>query len=504
MTDAFSEFTVEGERASAEFTVEGQTAFADFTVEDAPNIPPEVTITFPAADEVLNAGDFTLTGTALDIDGLLTAVTVNLRDITLAQTWSGTAWTGDDWYIPADYTIPEWELVNVPLAPGHLYRLTALVTDGELNATAEVEFSTAPAIGNNGQVTSGDSYDYNAPASNRPGHRILYGDLRTGKLYGELMPVGTVSWVRTLNESGTASIPIALDTILDDAFEWRQTAIWIEVEGTIRKGIIAQALTSIDLANNRATIVGPGILDYFEHRHINYSHTWTAPAVQIAREVLSVPANSLRVELDDATFGAPVTRSAVWTKQEPVAKFVADLVADSEGFDVVDRYHFADDGSPSAIWTPLRKSGRYTNLTFDLGVNCEHAGGSIDASAKIDKAIAVGAGNDADTPVASLTGYTNGAPFEARSSHSDITDPTILASRAALDLRRGSDVATRPVIRLLPGVDLDWYLGDRVGLRGGHGLYQPAGEYRIVQESTTLDSAQTITALSLAPLTLFE
>ena len=352
------------------------------------------------------------------------------------------------------------------------------------------------------------AYPNPAPPSNESNLRVFYGDLGTGELWGELAPIGATTWTRTLNAAGSASIPIALDVELADEFQWRRTAVWIEEDGELVKGIIAEALTGVDLAQNRGTLTGPGIYSFMSHQHVDHTFDYFDRPSEIARGVLAGPAADIRLEIadDNSTFPGKVARNTEAAKFESVAKVVADLVTEAKGFDFIDRYRRDPDG-PTAIWQPVRKNGQTRSTVFHIGANVEHAGGEIDATSLVDEAIAVGASNDDDTPHIRVNGNSTAAVrFEARTSHSDTSDTNVLRERANLELARGRNVTIRPSVRIHPGALPvgSWELGDLIDLRGGYGIYQPEGRYRIIETSATADKGQTLTTATLAPAEVFD
>lgn len=378
------------------------------------------------------------------------------------------------------------------------------------------EFTTAPAAttatstfdtAHPAPITAG-GYPTPAQPSNPSPLRVFYGSLHTGELWGELPVAGPMTWTRTLSAAGGASIPIALDTELADQFKWRETAVWVEEHGRIQKGIIATALTGIDVAANRATLVGPGLYDYFNWRLVFRTRAFRSPATNIAEYYLRGPAAAIRMGLGaPAETGAQLAVTTEGSKFETVAKVVDDLAASANGFDHIDQYDRDDDGRPFAIWQPVSRTGRIRDVALEIGGNVQHAAGEVDASGTVDRVLAVGAANDDDTPTGLARIDRNAdIPYTLRTAHTDTDDPTILRARADHDLARGSQPAIRPTVRLIPGaLPADtWELGDLVDLRGGYGLYQPAGRYRIVATSTTASKGQTITDVSLAQAELFE
>lgn len=371
----------------------------------------------------------------------------------------------------------------------------------EYNAISTFE-TTAPA-----PPRTNGAYPNPSPASNPPAVRALYGDLATGELYGELPLVGPVNWSRVLNDAGGASLAIPLSFNIDPRFQWRQAVVWIEDDGLIVKGIIATALTGVDLRADRANLIGPGVYSYMSSDHITQTVTHTGTTADIARRLLESPARAIRLQLSrpNDSNATVTTRRIDGHKFEPVAKAVADLADEANGFDFIDTYH-RDQTGPIAVWQPVRKNGQIRSTVFEIGANVEHVSGEIDGSAMIDTALAIGSSNDTDTPSALVSAGRPGVPYTGRSSHTDVTDPTILRARGELELARGAQPITRPKVQLHPGAfpPGSHELGDIIELRGGHGLYQPAGRYRIIQESTTATTGQTLTTATLAPEALYE
>lgn len=495
----------------------GQTIETPFGTTGQPagtGTAPTVTFTYPTPEATLVPYDVPadITGTITDLDGDFSTASFNIRDMTAALEWRNdlSQWVAGSglYFAGIGQPYPNWSLDNIPLNPSSTYRVTVIAIDGAGNDTFATSTFTTAAVPVAVIESSPDVYPHYAPPSTSSPLRILYGNLRTGDLYGELGTVAPTTWTRVLNAAGNLTVTVPLDTVLDPDFEKKQGAIWVVDGTTVRKGGTWDAVTGIDITNNTATLVAVGFWDYFKHRHILSDFAVTDDASTIAAGVMSNAAHSIRLELapNNYPLGA-LTRNYVGWKAEQIAKAVGDLAAQADvGFDHHDRYLMDDTGRPQAVWQPTTNRGRPRGLILELGANCDLASATDDATSYADTVISIGAGNNANTPIniqSDITGLN--VPYEYKRTHSDVTDGTTLTNRGAQDLNRRRQPVNRPHVILDPitGPAFDeWDIGDTVELRGGHGLYDATGDYRIIAETSTADDTIE-TTLTLAPLALF-
>lgn len=394
-----------------------------------------------------------------------------------------------------------------------LFEVRSLDDDGDYSTTAAITVyvgSSDTTVRDTG--TPADTYA-TAPATDF--YRVLYADVQTGIVHGEL-PVTAFSWSEVLNGAGMLRASVVVD--VDDpspaytAANLRpgSTALWVIRDGVILKGGILSAIQSVDLTNNRADLVAEGFFAYFRRRHIRVNVDYEfIDQLQIARNLIELAASDIRVETDSLTSGKLRQRRYRWWSMKPIADAVADLSAVDDGFDFRFAYTWTDNKPTATFTTMYPNTGYDTTTRFDIASNCSVASIELDGTQLGNTAISVGAGDGAETLESVLTDAAGlaGTPiFEDVQTYSSVSKVSTLAEHGADRLKRVAQPIDR--IRLLlyqnqtPGLG-SFQVGDKVTVTGSHGWWSASGTYRIVAYDATVQDGGEAVAVDVVPLKVF-
>lgn len=346
-----------------------------------------------------------------------------------------------------------------------------------------------------------------------PDYRVLISPITDPSAFSAELPFSSLSWTETLSDVGEASVSIPLrgagPAVTPTNFGPGKTCLWVERNGSLRWGGIVWTLDG-SVSSNELNVTAADFHSYARRRTIRTTKTYTAQdQLVIARDLIdtmeAVGGSLGLIQTTEATTsGVNRDRSFAFWERKSFGEAIEQLGAVENGFDW--RYEVAYvAGVPTVEFrTQYPNLGRRTSYIFDLGANVELLSFTMDGSALVNQADAIGVGEGPDTLIATAfdsSALTEYPLYQDVETFSDISVASTLADHAGRAIERGSAAITQYQVRISPDGPPSigsYQVGDIVELRGNYGFLDATGDYRIVQlgygvgsEGETVDATLT-------------
>lgn len=354
------------------------------------------------------------------------------------------------------------------------------------------------------------------------GYRLLYADLLTNTLHGEL-PVESISYSDVLNAPGAirATLPLrphrpdAVATLTEATLAPGRTALYVERDGVVLWGGILWTL-DLDVDANAAVLAGEGFHSYFRRRYVRATLAFAGTdQAHIAKTLVdyaqAVPGGNLGIDTSGITaHGVPRDRTYPAYERANVGEALEQLAAVQGGFDFRYPCDWTGGGISRRLVLSHPATGRRTEHVFALGANVELLSLAIDATTLAFQVDAIGQGEGDDQLLRTAADPSALGTYPLLDdvlSHTDVSVEATLDAHAARRLARGRTPLRLPSLRAhsrtVPALG-SYVVGDVVHVAGSHGLLTVDGDYRITTVAVDVDDtgAEAIT-LTLATLDVF-
>lgn len=346
-------------------------------------------------------------------------------------------------------------------------------------------------------------------------YRVLWADLRTGVLLGEL-PVTAASTTVGLNQAGSfrVSVPLGAPALDPLTLAPLRCSIFIERDGVILPGAGILWRASPNFEGDTLDLTGEGFHSYFRHRVIRHDLIYVAAdQVGIAKNLIDYAQlgfGNIGILTPAQTSGVLRDRTFYAYERKSIGEAVEQLGAVEGGFDWT--YDSAWNGN--AITTTFRMTypptGRRTAFVFEVGTNCQALSMDHDATTMANSVDAMGAGEGNSMLVANRQDTSSLAAYpimEDVASFKDIIELATLDIHAGRRLMRGHLPMVNARISIDPGVEPmigSYGVGDQCRLIAKRGWASVDDTFRIVTQTLNLDeSGGEGVQLDLAPLEMF-
>ena len=334
-------------------------------------------------------------------------------------------------------------------------------------------------------------------------YRVLFQDVLSGVIHGEL-PAEKFSYTNTLNTPGSASVTIGLNPSVarvnrNTIVTGGATAVYIERNSRfVWSGLVWDG--QADFAAGTLELKCEGWLSYFRLRHYHATTAFAqADQADIARALIQHAgqygdgSRLGMIEYGIAKTGVKRDRTYKGSEHKSIGEAVEQLAAVINGFDFSFDTTWRGDDLITTFNVHYPAIGRSRPVTLEQGRNCDITGASIGGKSVITHAFTLGAGDGADQVWASAGGPSKVFPrLESVESFSDIKEYGTLKAKAEERARIGASPIVLPSIELYPdsapGLD-DFDLGDALTVRGGHGLVEIDGMWRITEVSVSVNES---------------
>lgn len=345
-----------------------------------------------------------------------------------------------------------------------------------------------------------------------PDFEVLQIEAKTGNVLGAL-PVTGISSTETLNEAGTCTVGIPLDTADPETLEPGRSALVVTRNGLpVWGGIVWTA--SADLAAGVLTLNAAGWHSYYAARYLAAAKGYSAGADQAQHLRNWLVYANTEGGIGTVTTGLVNTnrpRSRTWAFSEfkNIADAINELADEDQGFDF--EYESFWPGAARTriahrILVAPRLSKTFSSLTH--GVNADVSAVAYDGSRLATRAYAFGA--DLGTGVKPFASATNVLPTPTLSqvvTYADLRSTGELVPKAGALGAAGRQVVATPTLALYPGVYSPgaFRLGAVGTVNVDSGYVRLLEEFVICERKIDVDANGTETVtLSLASKEVFE
>ena len=239
----------------------------------------------------------------------------------------------------------------------------------EVDFVVETDDSPAPTT-NPVQVLEADPFDSSnlACPPETSTLRAVYGDLRTGKLLGQL-PLTAAAYSDVFNGAGNLSVTVPL-VVNDgrgpfDLEPWNST-LWI-FEGTqpLKGGIFLQR----QVTGETVTFTGEGFHAYLRRRHVLDGLTLDDDQAAIATALAGPPLEAIGIDIEAPNTGVTRQRTYPAWENRNVAEAFEQLAAVDNGFDFRYTHDYADGRPSTTLELDFPATGRDTGVVYQHLVN---------------------------------------------------------------------------------------------------------------------------------------
>lgn len=350
-------------------------------------------------------------------------------------------------------------------------------------------------------------------------YRVLYVSTSTEAILGEL-PVRSFSFTESLNEPGSFSAVMPLETALDgrlagsvgrpelsaaDFAADGRTTVVVERGGVpVWAGLIWGM--SVDFGRGVVNLSGSGLMSYFGRRLITEDTSFTSTEQTAIAWSLIDTAQSVggSMGLTDASLATGVTRDRTYLEADavPVLQALQNLAAVNNGFDFRVGLSWSGSTLLKTFETSYPQSGRSTNIVLDVESNLSAASVRMDGSKVNTVAYVDGAPGTSRQSVTNSTLELAIPRLETVAAFPSVQEEATMLGHAQTISQRGSEVVKVVSATLGRGVEPGvggFVVGDNVSLRGSLGWLDLADDYRIGSYSVKVDDTggETV-SLSLA------
>lgn len=338
-------------------------------------------------------------------------------------------------------------------------------------------------------------------------YRYLLVDILTGQRLAEL-PFESARYTDTLNAPGsfTGTMPLKpkepLLSVLQASLQLGRVSVWVERDGTIMW--CGPLWTDSSYFTTDAYVLnGEGWLSYFRRRLLRADKTYTGvEQVLIAKDLLDYaqvqPGGNVGVVTTDTT-ATGVTRDRTYLAVERgwIGERIEQLAAVLNGFFFRFEGRWSGGTLQTRFLTSYPKTGRVTDLVFELGKQLTGDNCRRDATALVSHVDAIGATPSAGTEpllgsASDTSRLANMPMLDDVVTFSDVSVQATLDAHAANRLARGKTPMDIPALQVDAGGDTplgSYVVGDNVEVRIDAGLCQLNDRYIVTERSVDVDAS---------------
>lgn len=352
-------------------------------------------------------------------------------------------------------------------------------------------------------------------------YRLLYADLLSGTIYGEL-PAISVSATETLNAAGrlTASVPLVPEP--DDLFNNQElavarTAVYLERDQVPIWGGILWGVDA-DLQAQTLNITCEGFHSYFKRKRMLFQFDVTAEQLDLGYQIVidSQFFNPADLGIVQGT-GAGTTGVTRAIQQDiftysSVGEALERIALVDRGFDFA--YLTTRDPGTGDIVNTLQftfpAEGRRTENVFEIGTNCAVLNYSEDGTFLCNSVLVLGGG---EGDARWYNNYDNAPLFDVYPFLQDVvTDQNIVTLNQLNDaakrrLSRGAGPIRRVKLTTFPDSEPplgSYRVGDQARVIASMGWARVDDTFRIVEQTLDLSDGGEVVTIDLAGLESFE
>ena len=350
-------------------------------------------------------------------------------------------------------------------------------------------------------------------------YRVLYGNLLTSALHGEL-PSSSLSTFDVLNGPGGGSISMPLDTnpaiSVDELTFDGATGIFIERDGVIVGGGIPWTYRA-DIGSNTLTVNFAGWLSYLRRRTLRATLVYsgveqTTIATNLIDYAEGVPGGAIGITHAATATGVTRDRTYRWWEHHNVGEQIERLANVNNGFHFrFDTEWQPADTIPTIVFrTSYPPLGRLTTHVFDTDVNCALAQVDGDGSGIVNSVLVAGEGEGRGRVTATRVNADawNTAPLLQRVlSFSTVRSRTHLVAHGDRMIAQGAEVANRIRLDVHPDTPPNfgsYTVGDRVRVVASYGFVDVDDLFRITKRTLKSAGGSEWVTIDLAPERLYD
>jgi hypothetical protein len=338
-------------------------------------------------------------------------------------------------------------------------------------------------------------------------YRYLLTDVLNASVRLAELPFESATYSHVLNApgafSGTMGLqqPAKLAAVLTEQLQLGQVSLWVERDGVIVWGGILWT-SDADIDAGTITYAGEGWHSYFRRRTLRARKVYLAQdqTTQIAKNLIDYAQSFLGGSIGVDTSGVAATgvlrdRTYEAFERKNIGEAVDQLATVENGFDF--RYDsIYDNGNLSVRFlTSYPPTGRHTEIVLEVGKQLAALGIKTDATSLATNVDAIGAGEGDIKLLATVSdpGLLGIYPMlDDVVSFTDVSEQATLTGHARKRLAQGASPVVIPNVEWDPSLEPvigSFLAGDIVTVRGGMGIAQLDGPFRITTIEVTVDDA---------------
>jgi hypothetical protein len=340
-------------------------------------------------------------------------------------------------------------------------------------------------------------------------YRYLLADALSNSLLAEV-PFESATFSHVLNApgafSGTLGLkqPTSVQTVLKPLLSpstssLGKLALYVERDGVIVWGGMPWT-SEPDIDAGTMTLNGEGFLSYFRRRVLRAKKVYVQQdqTTQIAKDLInwaqSVTGGNIGVDTTGvAATGVLRDRTYEAFERKNIGQAVEELAAVDNGFDF--RFDSTWNGTSilTRFLTSFPNTGRQTQFVLEVGAQLSNLNIKTDGTSLATNVDVIGAGEGDIGLIATVSdpGLIGVYPIlDDVESHTDVSERPTLEAYARKRLVRGK----RPIV--IPEVEVDpalepvlgsYVVGDIMRVRGGYGLAEIDGQFRVTEIGVSVD-----------------
>ena len=295
--------------------------------------------------------------------------------------------------------------------------------------------------------------------------------------------------------------PPKLAAVLQEQLQLGQVSIWVERDGVIVFGGILWT-SDADIDAGTITYAGEGWHSYFRRRVLRARKVYVQQdQVTIAKDLLNYAqafgGGSIGVwTADAAPSGVLRDRTYEAFERKNIGEAIEQLAAVENGFDFRYESQYDQVGNLGVRFlTSYPPTGRHTEYVLEVGKQLSQLNIKTDATTLATNVDAVGAGEGDIKLLATVSdpGLLGVYPMlDDVVSFTDVSEQPTLTAHARKRLQQGSSPVVIPEVEWDPSLEPiigSFLTGDIVTVRGGAGLAQVDGLFRITTVEVSVDDA---------------
>lgn len=350
-------------------------------------------------------------------------------------------------------------------------------------------------------------------------YRYLLADVLTGDLLAEI-PFESATFSHVLNApgafTGTLALkqPLSLQAVLSTSLNYGKVAMYVERDAVIVWGGMLWA-DAPDFENGTVDVSGEGWHSYFRRRVLRARKIYAAAdqTTGIAKDLIDYAQGVAGGDIGVDTSGVAATgvlrdRTYEAFERKNIGEAVEQLAAVDDGFDFRYDSSWSSGSIVTRFLTQYPNTGRATNFVFEGQLSSLKM--TRDASSLATNVDAMGAGEGDLRLIATVSDPSLLGVYPVLDDVVSNTDVSVLAtldSQARQRLTRGKAPIVIPSIDVDPSADptIGSYIpGDIVRVRGGYGLAEVDGLFRVTSYGVKVDDAGgEVASISFAGLESF-